>query len=77
MINLAEIRVFRSESMDGWESVPVSAYLPILVFGDGMADNIFRRLRVSFFKQDLTITQIRWNVKGASQDGHWIKREDL
>lgn len=77
MSSLAELRVFRSTMLEDWAATPVSAYLPVLVAGDLMADNIKRRLKVGFFKQDPTITLIRWNLKGHPEEGHWIKREDL
>jgi len=77
MSNLIEIRVFRSEPSEPWDTVPVSAFLPVLIMGDGLADNVARRLKVGFFKQDPEITWIRWNLKGTPEVGHWVERETV
>ena len=77
MSTLVEIRVFRTEPQEAWQSVPVTAFLPVLIGGDGMADNLARRLKVGFFKPDPGITRIRWNIKGTPDDGHWVERETV
>jgi hypothetical protein len=78
MSRLVEVRLFRADqSGDEWARMPVHSYLPALLDGDALADNIKKRLAVGFFKQDQAILQIRWNIKGNPEDGVWVKREDL
>lgn len=78
MSSLVEIRVFHSgQRTENWKEVGVSSYLPALVTGDLLADNIKNRLKVGYFKQDPTIDSIRWNLKHTPDDGIWVFRGDL
>ncbi|NBV41416.1 hypothetical protein EBR96_01415 [bacterium] len=76
MTQLIEIRIFKSdENQENWLETPVAAYLPALITGDAMADNVARRLKVGFFKPDPEIKRIRWNLKGEPENGTWVERE--
>ncbi|NDC82664.1 hypothetical protein EB093_03240 [bacterium] len=75
MSQLAEIRIFRHEDRDHWDAVPVSSYMPVVISGDALIDNMARRIRVNFIKGDPTIQSVRWNIKGDDV-GYWIEKED-
>jgi hypothetical protein len=71
---MVEIRMFReADSVDDWQSVPIAAYLPVMLSGDHFVNNIEKRIRVNFLKRDPSILRIRWAIKDEVGEGYWIE----
>ena len=70
------LRVFRKEDLEkDWETIPVIAYLPIVVAGAQGVNNINKRVRNLYFKKGHTdIVKVRWNYQN-DDEGHWVEAE--
>ncbi len=69
---LVEIRLFREhdESIPWHEKEP-EAFLPRYLSGESDKENIQKRLKKIYFKNESDIYRVRWNFRG-SKDGYWL-----
>jgi hypothetical protein len=72
--NIVAIRLFKAEdSKDTWKNIPVLSYVPVFLSGKDDIENVNKRVRMLYLRNQTKYQKLRWHYKDNEEDGHWLE----
>jgi hypothetical protein len=73
--SLIEIRlIYETAQREAWQSLPVSAYMPLFLTGESAKANIEKRVQTTYFRYDARLLQVCCCPKGFPEDVFFVER---